>query len=187
MNVAENRDIFTIAKKEDDLESDWERIKTVLTEAMAKFDEARAAEGERLVNDVKQKLINISSFVDVIESMSGDAVKEYEARLMKKLKEALADVGASVDESRVITECAIFADRVATDEETVRLRSHIKAFNETLDGDGPAGRNLDFWCQEMNREANTTGSKAQNVNITSNVVAIKCEIEKIREQIQNIE
>ncbi len=187
MKVAENRDIFTIAKKEDDLESDWERIKAVLTEAVSKYDAARAAEGARLVADVKQKLVNISSIVDEIEAQSGDAVKEYEARLMKKLKEALAEVGASVDESRVITECAIFADRVATDEETVRLRSHIKAFNETLDGEGPAGRNLDFWCQEMNREANTTGSKAQNVNITANVVAVKCEIEKIREQIQNIE
>ncbi len=187
MKVSENRDIFTVTKKEDDLEADWERIKTVLSAALEKFDGARAAEGERLTADVKQKLATISTLVDRIEAQSGDAVKEYEARLMKKLKEALADVGASVDESRVITECAIFADRVATDEETVRLRSHIKAFTETLDGDGPAGRNLDFWCQEMNREANTTGSKAQNPSITSNVVAIKCELEKIREQIQNIE
>ncbi len=187
MKVAENRDIFTVKKKEDDLEADWERIKTVLTEAAEKFDSARAAEGARLVSDVKQKLKNISAVVDDTEARSGDAVKEYEERLMKKLKEALAETGSSVDESRVITECAIFADRVATDEELVRLRSHIKAFNETLDGDGPAGRNLDFWCQEMNREANTTGSKAQNPAITANVVAIKCEIEKIREQIQNIE
>ncbi len=187
MKVAENRDIFTVKKKEDDLEADWERIKTVLTEAAEKFDSARAAEGARLVSDVKQKLKNISAVVDDTEARSGDAVKEYEERLMKKLKEALAETGSSVDESRVITECAIFADRVATDEELVRLRSHIKAFNETLDGDGPAGRNLDFWCQEMNREANTTGSKAQNSAITANVVAIKCEIEKIREQIQNIE
>ena len=187
MKVAENRDVFTVKKKEDDLEADWERIKTVLTGAVGKFDKARAAEGERLVLDVKQKLQNISAVVDEIDAQSGDAVKEYEARLMKKLKDALADVGAAVDESRVITECAIFADRVATDEELVRLRSHIKAFGATLDGEGPAGRNLDFWCQEMNREANTTGSKAQNPAITANVVTIKCELEKIREQIQNIE
>ena len=187
MKVAENRDVFTVKKKDDDLEADWERIKTVLIEATEKFDLARATEGKRLVSDVKNKLISISALVDEIDAQSGDAVKEYEARLMKKLKEALAEVGTAVDESRVITECAIFADRVATDEELVRLRSHIKAFGETLDGDGPAGRNLDFWCQEMNREANTTGSKAQNPAITANVVAVKCEIEKIREQIQNIE
>ena len=187
MKVAENRDIFTVTKKEDDLEADWERIKTVLTEAVQRFDEARRAEGARLTADVKLKLETISKTVDSIDAKSGDAVKEYEARLLKKLKETLAETGASVDESRVITECAIFADRVATDEELVRLRSHIKAFTEILDGDGPAGRNLDFWCQEMNREANTTGSKAQNSSITADVVSIKCELEKIREQIQNIE
>ena len=187
MKVAENRDLFTVTKKEDDLEADWERIKTVLTEAVQQFDEARCAEGARLVFDVKGKLETISKTVDSIDAKSGDAVKEYEAKLLKKLKDTLAEVGAAVDESRVITECAIFADRVATDEELVRLRSHIKAFTEILDGDGPAGRNLDFWCQEMNREANTTGSKAQNSAITADVVAIKCEIEKIREQIQNIE
>ncbi|MBO4869954.1 MAG: YicC family protein [Clostridia bacterium] len=187
MKVAENRDVFTITKKEDDLEADWERIKTVLIEAAGKFDAARAAEGQRLVADVKTKLETVSSLVDDVESRAGDAVKEYEARLYKKLKETLSETGVAADESRVLTECAIFADRVATDEETVRLRSHIKAFYDTLDGDGPAGRNLDFWCQEMNREANTTGSKAQNAAITADVVAIKCEIEKIREQIQNIE
>ncbi|MBP5208172.1 MAG: YicC family protein [Clostridia bacterium] len=187
MNVAANRDIFTVTKKEDDLESDWERIKTVLISAAEAFNETRTAEGGRLVSDVKAKLETISGIVEDIETRSGDAVKEYEARLMKKLRETLAETGAAVDENRVVTECAIFADRVATDEETVRLRSHIKAFYDTLDGDGPAGRNLDFWCQEMNREANTTGSKAQNTSITADVVAIKCEIEKIREQIQNIE
>ena len=187
MKVAENRDVFTITKKEDDLEADWERIKTVLIEAAGKFDAARAAEGQRLVADVKTKLETVSSLVDDVESRAGDAVKEYEARLYKKLKETLSETGVAADESRVLTECAIFADRVATDEETVRLRSHIKAFYDTLDGDGPAGRNLDFWCQEMNREANTTGSKAQNAAITADVVAIKCELEKIREQIQNIE
>ncbi|MBP5207705.1 MAG: YicC family protein [Clostridia bacterium] len=187
MKVAENRDVFTVTKKEDDLEADWERIKTVLIEAADRFDAARAAEGQRLVADVKTKLGTVSSLVDDVESRAGDAVKEYEARLYKKLKETLSETGTAADESRVLTECAIFADRVATDEETVRLRSHIKAFYDTLDGDGPAGRNLDFWCQEMNREANTTGSKAQNAAITADVVAIKCEIEKIREQIQNIE
>ena len=187
MKVAENRDVFTVTKKEDDLEADWERIKTVLIEAADRFDAARAAEGQRLVADVKTKLGTVSSLVDDVESRAGDAVKEYEARLYKKLKETLSETGTVADESRVLTECAIFADRVATDEETVRLRSHIKAFYDTLDGDGPAGRNLDFWCQEMNREANTTGSKAQNAAITADVVAIKCEIEKIREQIQNIE
>lgn len=187
MKVAENRDVFTVTKPEDDLEADWERIRTVLSTAAERFDGARKAEGERLVADVRTKLETVSSIVDDIEARAGDAVAEYQARLMKKIKEAIAETGAAVDESRVVTECAIFADRVATDEETVRLRSHIKAFYDTLDGEGPAGRNLDFWCQEMNREANTTGSKAQNAAITADVVAIKCELEKIREQIQNIE
>ncbi|MBO4423422.1 MAG: YicC family protein [Clostridia bacterium] len=187
MKVAENRDIFSVTKPEDDLEADWERIRTVLLAAVMKFDEARRAEGERLTKDVEAKLEKISGIVDEIESHASDAVTEYEARLKKKLTEALAEICAQADESRIITECAIFADRVATDEETVRLRSHIKAFRETLQGDGPGGRNLDFWCQEMNREANTTGSKAQDQYITSLVVSVKCELEKIREQIQNLE
>ena len=187
MTVASNRDVFTTVKKEDDLEADWARIKTVLEAAIAAFNEARAAEGARLVKDIKIKLGTISGLVTQIDGNSAAATADYEARLRRKLAEVLADTGVAADENRILTECAIFADRVAVDEELVRLRSHVNTFNGILDGEGPVGRTLDFWCQEMNREANTTGSKAQNSVITGFVVSLKHEIEKIREQIQNLE
>ena len=187
MSVASNKDVFTTVKKEDDLEADWQRIKTVLEAAINAFNTARENEGARLVADVRTKLQTISGIVDQIDENSTTATEEYEKRLYKKLTEVLADTGVAVDEARILTECAIFADRVAVDEELVRLRSHVNTFNGILDGDGSVGRTLDFWCQEMNREANTTGSKAQNTVITGFVVSLKHEIEKIREQIQNLE
>ncbi len=187
MSVAANKDVFTTVKKEDDLEADWARIKTELEAAINAFNTARENEGARLVADLKAKLGTVSELVARIDENSGEAVKEYEKRLYKKLTEVLADTGVAADEARILTECAIFADRVAVDEELVRLRSHVNTFTGILDGDGPVGRTLDFWCQEMNREANTTGSKAQNTVITGFVVSLKHEIEKIREQIQNLE
>ena len=187
MSVAANKDVFTTVKKEDDLEADWQRIKTVLEAAINAFNTARENEGARLVADLKTKLATVSELVVQIDEHSGEAVKEYEKRLYRKLTEVLADTGVAADEARILTECALFADRVAVDEELVRLRSHVNTFTGILDGDGPVGRTLDFWCQEMNREANTTGSKAQNTAITGFVVSLKHEIEKIREQIQNLE
>lgn len=187
MTVAANRNVITETAPPDDLEGDWLRIQTVLNEALAAFDKARTEEGERLRLDVLSKLGRIRELVDMIAESSLDTVKEYEARLRKKLTETLESMKLSMDDGRIITECAVFADRVAVDEELVRLNSHIKGFTDTLNSGEPSGRRLDFWCQEMNREANTCGSKCQNSKVTETVVELKNEIEKIREQIQNIE
>lgn len=187
MSVASVKDVIIASKPEDDLEADWARISVVLEAAAASFNAGRQNEGDRLAADVKLKLRSISRAVDFIEQNAAGVCEAYEARLYKRLTDTLESLGAKADESRVLTECAIYADRVAIDEEIVRLRSHIVGFSATLDSEGAIGRNLDFWCQEMNRESNTIGSKAQNSVVTSSVIDLKCEIEKIREQIQNIE
>ena len=154
-------------------------------EAMNSFLAMREAEGERLKKDVAGHCDFILEKVSYIEERSPETVTAYRERLEQKIKELIADV--QVDEQRLLTETAIFADKVAVAEETVRLRSHIKQFCDLLDSDVPVGRKLDFIVQEMNREANTIGSKAQDISIAHTVVDIKSEIEKIREQIQNIE
>ena len=154
-------------------------------EAMNSFLAMREAEGERLKKDVSGRCDFILEKVSYIEERSPETVTAYRERLEQKIKELIADV--QVDEQRLLTETAIFADKVAVAEETVRLRSHIKQFCDLLDSDVPVGRKLDFIVQEMNREANTIGSKAQDILIAHTVVDIKSEIEKIREQIQNIE
>lgn len=154
-------------------------------EAMNSFLAMREAEGERLKKDVAGRCDFILEKVSYIEERSPETVTAYRERLEQKIKELIADV--QVDEQRLLTETAIFADKVAVAEETVRLRSHIKQFCDLLDSDVPVGRKLDFIVQEMNREANTIGSKAQDILIAHTVVDIKSEIEKIREQIQNIE
>ena len=154
-------------------------------EAMNSFLAMREAEGERLKKDVAGRCDFILEKVSYIEERSPETVTAYRERLEQKIKELIADV--QVDEQRLLTETAIFADKVAVAEETVRLRSHIKQFCDLLDSDVPVGRKLDFIVQEMNREANTIGSKAQDISIAHTVVDIKSEIEKIREQIQNIE
>lgn len=154
-------------------------------EAMNSFLAMREAEGERLKKDVAGRCEFILEKVSYIEERSPETVTAYRERLEQKIKELIADV--QVDEQRLLTETAIFADKVAVAEETVRLRSHIKQFCDLLDSDVPVGRKLDFIVQEMNREANTIGSKAQDISIAHTVVDIKSEIEKIREQIQNIE
>ena len=145
----------------------------------------RETEGEKLKADVLSKVEDILSAVAFIESRSPETVKAYRERLEEKMRELLGS--ATVDEQRLITETAIFADKVAVDEETVRLRSHISQLKNMLDGDVATGKKLDFLIQEMNRETNTIGSKSQNVEIAHTVVEIKALIEKIREQIQNIE
>ena len=154
-------------------------------EAMNSFLAMREAEGERLKKDVAGRCDFILEKVSYIEERSPETVTAYRERLEQKIKELIADV--QVDEQRLLTETAIFADKVAVAEETVRLRSHIKQFCDLLDLDEPVGRKLDFIVQEMNRETNTIGSKAQDISIAHTVVDIKSEIEKIREQIQNIE
>ncbi len=187
MRVAANRDIFTLKKPEDDLEGEWENVKTVLASAIEAFDKARTGEGERLEKDIEIKKENISGCISKIAMLGDSAAKQYEERLRMRLKDVIEQNDITYSESRILTECALFADRVAIDEEIVRLKSHICAFDEYLHSDEPVGRKLDFQLQEMNREANTIGSKAQNTDITRLVVEIKCDLEKIREQIQNIE
>ena len=183
--LARNNDIFAVHKQEADEEKIWNAVKTVTEEAVAKFVSMREAEGEKLKADVLYRADEILKKVEVIEERSPETVKEYNDKLLARIKEFLSDV--QVDEQRILTECAIFADKVAVSEETVRLRSHIDQLRLFMDSNEAIGRKIDFLVQEMNREANTIGSKAQDVTIARNVIDIKAEIEKIREQIQNIE
>ena len=183
--LARNNDIFAVHKQEADEEKIWNAVKTVTEEAVAKFVSMREAEGEKLKADVLYRADEILKKVAVIEERSPETVKEYNDKLLARINEFLSDV--QVDEQRLLTECAIFADKVAVAEETVRLRSHIDQLRLFMDSNEAIGRKIDFLVQEMNREANTIGSKAQDVTIARNVIDIKAEIEKIREQIQNIE
>ncbi len=178
-------DVFSVQKTPDDEEQIWKDVSEVTAEALAKFVEMRQVEGERLRSDVIEKADNILSMVGCVEEISPQTVENYRNRLFKKISEILED--KNIDEQRILTEAAVFADKVAVDEETVRLRSHISQLKTMLDSDEPVGRKLDFIVQEMNREVNTIGSKAQDLNVTKYVVDMKSEIEKIREQIQNIE
>ena len=187
MRVAQNHDIFVIRKSDEDTEKEWEDVRQVLDEALDRFIEGRIREGENIERDLIAKVDSIRCAVNDITSLSENDVSEYRARLEAKLREMLADSRIVFDENRILTECAIFADRVAIDEELVRLSSHFDGFKDILASGEPAGRRLDFLVQDMNRETNTIGSKCQNSSIAKRVVDIKCELEKIREQIQNIE
>ncbi len=187
MRVAQNHDIFVVRKSEDDVQKEWEDIRSVLDEALEVFLRGRAREGENIERDLISKVESIRSISKEIEKLSLDDVAEYRTKLEAKLRDMLSDNRIAFDENRILTECAIFADRVAIDEELVRLASHFDGFFDILSSSEPAGRKLDFLVQEMNRETNTIGSKCQNAAIAKMVVEIKCELEKIREQIQNIE
>lgn len=187
MTVAQNRDLFKITRPAEDTERDWQALLPVLDLAAERFLAARAAEGARLEADILLKLEKLREYSESIAELAETENIAYRARLEEKLRETLADQKIAIDENRILTECAIFADRVAVDEELVRLSSHFKAFRETLESGEPAGRRLDFLIQEMNREVNTIGSKCSGVAISHLVVDCKCELEKIREQIQNIE
>lgn len=178
-------DIFSVRKAVEDEEVIWNDVQTVAAEAVERFVAMRAVEGERMKQDVCARLDTIGSLVEKIEAAAPQTVTAYRERLAAKMREVLADT--AVDEQRLLTEAAIYAEKIAVDEETVRLRSHLKQFRSMLESEEAVGRKLDFLVQELNREANTIGSKAQNVEITGYVVDIKSEIEKIREQIQNIE
>ena len=180
-----NNDIFKTRRTLLEDEVVTNAVTTVAADAIKAFIEMRETEGVRLKEDVKSRANFILEKVSFIEEKAPETVKAYRERLEQKIKDLLDD--AKVDEQRLITETAIFADKVAVDEETVRLRSHIKQLFTLLDADEPVGKKLDFIVQEMNRETNTIGSKAQNIEIAHTVVDIKSEIEKIREQIQNIE
>ncbi len=185
MSVSRFPDVLTAEKKELDSDAVAEGMRAVAEQALCDFDRMRMTEGEKLKADVLSKLQNIEGFVAVIEENSPKTVKEYRDRLYAKLSEVLGTSG--IDEARILTEAAVFADKIAVDEETVRLRSHIAQLRQMLETGSPIGRKIDFLLQEFNREANTTGSKCQNSDIAHVVVDLKSEIEKIREQIQNIE
>lgn len=187
MKVAENRDIFTTKRADEDLDSDWEEIKTVLSEAVDGFIAMRASEGERLCIDVMKKAETIKASAAKIKELSENDIKSYPAKLEQRIKQLLSDFDVETTEQRILTEAAIFADKAAIDEELVRLGSHFKALDEIVHSDETAGRKLDFLVQEINREINTIGSKAGNSEIAHLVVEMKTELEKIREQIQNIE
>ena len=179
--------IFTLSKVEEDEEQDFADLCVVLNQAIEKFIIAREREGANIEADLRSKVEGIKERVAIVEAHSEEDVGSYRARLEEKLRAVLDDNKVTLDENRILTECAIFADKVAVDEEIVRLRSHFKAFEDILASNEPVGRKLDFLMQEMNRETNTIGSKCSNSSIAHVVVDIKCELEKIREQIQNIE
>ncbi|MEF9982926.1 MAG: YicC/YloC family endoribonuclease [Oscillospiraceae bacterium] len=178
-------DIFAIRKTSNDEEQIWNDVKAVSDKALESFISMREAEGERMKADVLSRLLLIEDSVEKVEEKSIKTVEAYREKLFLKLKEVLDD--RNIDEHRILTEAAIFAEKVAVDEETVRLKSHLKQCREILEYKEAVGRKLDFLVQEFNREANTIGSKAQDIEIARIVINIKSEIEKIREQIQNIE
>jgi len=178
-------EVLLAEKAEEDVEQMAKDICDVLDRALADFDQMRTREGKRLEEDVLSRAATIENKVSIVEQRSPQTVSEYRARLEARMSEVLANT--QLDQSRILTEAAIFADKVAVDEETVRLRSHIGQLREMLAKGGAIGRKLDFLIQEFNREANTIGSKCSDIQIAQHVVDIKAEIEKIREQVQNIE
>lgn len=178
-------DVLLAEKAQEDVEQRAKDICSVLDRALADFDQMRAREGERLKEDVLSRAARIEELVTLVEERSPQTVSEYRAKLEARMNEVLANT--QLDPARILTEAAIFADKVAVDEETVRLRSHISQLREMLGQGGATGRKLDFLIQEFNREANTIGSKCNDIETAGYVVDIKAEIEKIREQIQNIE
>ena len=187
MSVARNQEIFSVHKPETDAEKDWKDIEIVLSDAVEAFLAGRAAEGANIEKDLRNKVEGIRKITEKIEALSEQSVNTYHQRLRERLTQVLADNKVTADENRILTECAIFADRVAIDEELVRLRSHFTAFDGIVKMNEPTGRKLDFLIQEMNREINTIGSKCSDSDIAHFVVDVKTELEKIREQIQNIE
>jgi uncharacterized protein (TIGR00255 family) len=187
MRVAQNKDVLTTQRVEEDEEKDWEAISEVLSEAVDAFIAAREREGANLEADLKSKIENIRGCAKKIEGLSAGDIDTYRQKLEEKLRNMLSDNRIVFDENRILTECAIFADKVAIDEELVRLGSHLDGFYSIIAADEPVGRKLDFLVQEINREINTIGSKCSNAEIAALVVDMKCELEKIREQVQNLE
>ncbi len=183
--LASKNDIFTVHKAAADEEKIWDAVKKVLSDAIDSFMSMRRVEGEKLKADVLECVDVIYSKVEYIEKRSPQTVTEYNDKLKNRIKDLIGDV--NVDEQRLLTEAAIFADKIAVAEETVRLRSHFEQLKNLLEANKPIGKDLDFLLQEINRETNTIGSKASDLEITKCVLEMKSNIEKIREQIQNIE
>ena len=184
-SLARFPDVLTVERRELDKDKAAAALSEITAKAVEEFNAMREREGERLRRDMLGKLETIEGLVSVVEERSPQTVKEYRERLEARLRDILAD--CSLDEQRVITEAAIFADRTAVDEETVRLRSHIAQFRTMLEEGSPIGRKMDFLVQEFNRESNTIGSKCSDASLAKVVVDLKSEIEKIREQLQNVE
>ncbi len=185
LSIARFSDVLSITKAPVDEEDLWDKVQSVVKDALDSFISMRETEGERLKADVLSRADTIISNVAYIEERSPETVKQYSEKLLERMKNVLGDT--QIDEARILTEAAIYADKIAVAEETVRLRSHIDQLHTLLSADEAVGRKLDFLVQEINREANTIGSKAQDVDIARRVIDIKAEVEKIREQIQNIE
>lgn len=185
LSIGRMPDVLSVEKKEADREVISAYIAEICGKALDEFDLMRECEGKKLADDVESRLVTIENYVAMVEKRSPETVAEYRERLYKKMSEVLSST--TIDEQRILTEAAIFADRVAVDEETVRLRSHIAQMRGMLSEGSPIGRKMDFLIQEFNRESNTIGSKCNNSDIAGIVIELKSEIEKIREQIQNIE
>lgn len=187
MGMARQSDVFTVARPDVDLDQMWAQIEPVLAEACASFVAMRKTEGAKTEADIKEKLAAVSAWADEIEVLSCENKSSYRERLEARIRAILEDYDVAVDEARLLTECAIFADKIAIDEELVRLRAHFGAFHEICAEPTPSGKKLDFLMQELNRETNTIGSKSGDARIAKLVVNMKNELEKIREQVQNIE
>lgn len=185
MGLARYPDIFASEQKRENEEEVWNSVRNTLVPALEAFTAMRTREGERIRQDLEQRVEYMKTLVAKIEKRSPETVNEYRERLYEKLREVLD--GNDIDDARILTEAAIFADKVAVNEELVRLNSHFEEFYAITSSDEPAGRRLDFLIQEINREINTTGSKASDMEIAKVVVELKAETEKLREQIQNIE
>ena len=183
--VAKFPDVLTVTKAEEDLESIGADICAVLDEALKNYNAMRATEGEKLAIDIGGRLDTIETLTGKVEQRSPETVREYREKLTARMQEVLQST--TIDEARILTEAAIYADKIAVDEETVRLRSHVAQLRDMLRSNDPMGRKMDFLIQEVNRESNTIGSKCNDLDIARDVVALKAEVEKIREQVQNIE
>lgn len=183
--VAHFSDIFLVERKEEDAEEIWQAVLAALRPALEQFMAMRKREGARLYEDLKSRSKVLLEMVKAIEQRSPECVFEYRQKLEARLREMLE--GANIDESRLLTEAAIFADKIAVNEETVRIKSHLAELESVLDAEEPAGRKLDFVIQELNREINTISSKANDLTVAKMVIAFKAELEKMREQVQNIE
>ena len=178
-------DVLTVTKADEDLESVSADLCAVLEEALAAYNTMRAVEGAKLAEDIGNRLTYIENYTSQVEERSPQTVAEYRAKLTARMQEVLQST--TIDEQRILTEAAIYADKVAVDEETVRLRSHVAQLRTMIASDEPMGRKMDFLIQEVNRESNTIGSKCNDVAIAQVVVGLKAEVEKMREQVQNVE
>ena len=178
-------DVLTVTKADEDLETVSADLCAVLDQALEAYNAMRAVEGARLAEDIGSRLTNIETYTSQVEERSPQTVAEYRAKLTARMEEVLQST--TIDPQRILTEAAIYADKVAVDEETVRLRSHVAQLRTMLASDEPMGRKMDFLIQEVNRESNTIGSKCSDVSIAQVVVGLKAEVEKMREQVQNVE